>query len=103
MSSAARKLDFEAPAPGGDLVGPAFLCAPIDAPETGEEAPMSAEPSPEPFEYFAQPTPEMLAAEAAVGAAYEEGRALYGDEDGDAWIAALEDGTHPLCRVKTAA
>jgi hypothetical protein len=53
--------------------------------------------------YFADPTPEMLAAEAAIGAAYEEARGLYGDEDGDAWIAALEDGTHPLCRVKTAA
>jgi hypothetical protein len=56
-----------------------------------------------PFEYFANPTPEMLAIEAAIGAAYEEGRALYGDEDGDAWIAALENGTHPLCRIKTAA
>jgi len=55
------------------------------------------------FAYFAAPTPEMLAAEAAVGAAYEEARGLYGDEDGDAWTAALEDGTHPLCRVKTAA
>lgn len=53
--------------------------------------------------YFADPTPEMLAAEAEIGAAYEEARGLYGDEDGDAWIAALEDGTHPLCRVKTAA
>lgn len=53
--------------------------------------------------YFADPTPEMLAAEAAIGAAYEEARGLYGDEDGDAWLAALEDGTHPLCRVKTAA
>lgn len=103
MSSAAKRLDFEASAPAGDPVWPAFLRTPIDAPEAEAEAPMSAEPSPEPFEYFAEPTPEMLAAEAAVGAAYEEGRALYGDEDGDAWIAALEDGTHPLCRVKTAA
>jgi hypothetical protein len=55
------------------------------------------------FEYFANPAPETLATEAAIGAAYEEGRALYGDEDGDAWLAALENGTHPLCRVKTAA
>lgn len=52
--------------------------------------------------YFADPTPGMLAMEAAIGAAYEEGRALYGDEDGDAWLAALESGVHPLCRVKTA-
>lgn len=56
--------------------------------------------SPAPHEYFADPTPEMLAMEAAIGAAYEEGRALYGDEDGDAWLAALEKGVHPLCRVK---
>jgi hypothetical protein len=53
--------------------------------------------------YFADPTPEVLATEAAIGAAYEEGRALYGDEDGDAWLAALESGEHPLCRVRTAA
>jgi hypothetical protein len=45
----------------------------------------------------------MLAMEAAIGAAYEEGRALYGDKDGDAWLAALESGAHPLCRVRTAA
>lgn len=51
-------------------------------------------------DYFASPTPEMLATEAAIGAAYEEGRALYGDEDGDAWLAALESGEHPLCRIK---
>ena len=25
-----------------------------------------------------------------------------GDEDGDAWLAALESGVHPLCRVRTA-
>jgi hypothetical protein len=53
--------------------------------------------------YFADPTPETLALETAIGAAYEEGRALYGDEDGDAWLAALESGAHPLCRVRTAA
>lgn len=55
-----------------------------------------------PFVYFAAPTPETIAIEAAIGAAYEEGRALYGDEEGDAWLAALEDGTHPLCRIRTA-
>jgi len=26
--------------------------------------------------------------------------ALYGDEDSDAWVSALEEGTHPLCRVR---
>ena len=66
-------------------------------------APCGVEGSPAPFAYFADPTPELLAAEAAIGAAYEEARALYGDEDGDAWLAALENGTHPLCRIKMAA
>jgi hypothetical protein len=69
------------------------------------------DPTPEPrsavtpsaHDYFADATPETLAMEAAIGAAYEEGRALYGDEDGDAWLAALESGAHPLCRVRTAA
>lgn len=65
-------------------------------------APRSAV-TPSTHEYFADPTPEMLEMEAAVGAAYEAGRALYGDEDSDAWLAALESGEHPLCRVKTAA
>ena len=80
MTSAAKRLDFGA-----------------------EPRRTAAEPPPEPFEYFADPTPRMLAAEAVIGAAYEQGRALHGDEDSDAWIAALEDGTHPLCRIKTAA
>jgi hypothetical protein len=53
--------------------------------------------------HFVDPTPGMLALEAAIGAAYAEGRGRYGDEDGDAWIAALESGEHPLCRVRTAA
>ncbi len=97
MSGAAPKLDFTAPALADDPAWEALVTAAAEAPEA--EAPPPAEASPEPFEYFADPTPEML----AVGAAYEEGHALYGDEDGDAWIAALEDGTHPLCRVKTAA
>jgi hypothetical protein len=33
--------------------------------------------------------------------AWEEALALYGDEDSDAWVAALRDGTHPLCRIRT--
>lgn len=45
--------------------------------------------------YFADPTPGMR----AMDAAWEEALALYGDEDSDAWVAALESGTHPLCRV----
>src|SRR4051812_45741408 len=47
-------------------------------------------------EYFASPSPEMLQTDAA----WEEALALYGDEDSDAWVSALEDGTHPLCRVR---
>jgi hypothetical protein len=47
------------------------------------------------LEYFANPSPEMR----AMNAAWEGALALYGDEDSDAWLSALEDGTHPLCRV----
>jgi hypothetical protein len=45
--------------------------------------------------HFADPSPEMR----RVDEAWEEALALYGDEDSDAWVAALEDGSHPLCRV----
>jgi hypothetical protein len=68
-------------------------------PQPSSAVTLSAPASPA---YFADPTPGMLAMETAIGAAYEEGRALYGDEDGDPWLAALEKGVHPLCRVKTA-
>jgi hypothetical protein len=44
-------------------------------------------------------TPDQEAYLAARSAAAEEGRKLYGDESSDAWLAALEGGTHPLCRV----
>jgi hypothetical protein len=47
--------------------------------------------------YFESPPSEMR----EMDAAWEEALALYGDEDGDAWVSALEDGTHPLCRVWT--
>ncbi len=49
------------------------------------------------LDYFADPSPSMR----AMDAAWEEALALYGDEDSDAWVSALEDGTHPLCRVGT--
>ncbi len=42
MSSAAKKLDFEAPAPAEDPVWQAFLRAPIGASETEEQKRMSA-------------------------------------------------------------
>lgn len=47
------------------------------------------------LDHFANPSPTMR----AMDAAWEEAIALYGDEDSDAWVSALEDGTHPLCRV----
>lgn len=51
------------------------------------------------LEYFANPSPKMREVDAAWG----EAAALYGDEDSEAWVAALENGTHPLCRVGTLA
>jgi hypothetical protein len=42
-------------------------------------------------------TPAVEAHLAARSRAAEEGRALYGHEGSDAWLAALENGTHPLC------
>lgn len=49
--------------------------------------------------YMLEMTPEEEARLAARSEAAAEGRRLYGDEGSDAWLAALEDGTHPLCRV----
>lgn len=48
------------------------------------------------LEYFANPSTEIC----EIDAAWEAALALYGDEDSDAWIAALEDGTHPLCHLR---
>ncbi|HZF52868.1 MAG TPA: hypothetical protein VE093_29630 [Polyangiaceae bacterium] len=48
------------------------------------------------LQYFANPSPEM----SEMDAAWQEALALYGDEDSDAWVSALEDGTHPLCKVR---
>lgn len=47
------------------------------------------------LEYFSNPPPPFR----ELDEAWEEAIALYGDEDSDAWVSALEDGTHPLCRV----
>jgi hypothetical protein len=47
--------------------------------------------------YFATPSQEMR----EMDAAWEEALTLYGEEDGAAWVSALEDGTHPLCGVRT--
>jgi hypothetical protein len=55
-----------------------------------------AEPKAVLLAYFASPSPEMR----EMDAAWEEAITLYGDEDSDAWVSALEDGTHPLCRVQ---
>jgi hypothetical protein len=48
------------------------------------------------LDYFANPSPEMR----EMDAAWEEALTLYGDEDSDAWVSAIEDGTHPLCRIR---
>lgn len=48
------------------------------------------------LQYFADPSPEVC----EMDAAWQEALTLYGDEDSDAWVAALEDGTHPLCKVR---
>lgn len=47
------------------------------------------------LEHFGNPSPRMR----EIDAAWEEAVALYGDEDSDAWVSALEAGTHPLCRI----
>lgn len=47
------------------------------------------------LERFANPSPQMR----EIDTAWEEALALYGDEDSDAWVSALEEGTHPLCRL----
>ena len=49
--------------------------------------------------YLLRMTPEEDAHLAARSEAAAKGRELYGDERSDAWLAALEDGTHPLCRL----
>jgi hypothetical protein len=61
-----------------------------------ESSQRSAERKAALLEYFANPPFEMR----EMDAAWAEGLVLYGDEDSDAWISALEDGTHPLCRVR---
>ena len=49
--------------------------------------------------YWLRMTPAEEAYLAARSDAAKEGRKLYGEEGSDAWLAALEDGTHPLCRL----
>jgi hypothetical protein len=48
------------------------------------------------LEYFANLPPEMC----EMDAAWQEALTHYGDENSDAWVFALKDGTHPLCRVR---
>jgi hypothetical protein len=65
---------------------------------SGEDLP--SELRDDPFvAYFLGMTSEEDAYLAARSEAAAEGRKLYGDEGSDAWLAALLDGTHPLCRV----
>jgi hypothetical protein len=48
------------------------------------------------LEYFASPSAEMC----EMDAAWESALTRYGDEDSDAWLSALQEGMHPLCRVQ---
>ena len=61
MSSAAKKLEFEAPAPSNDPVWQAFLRAPIGAPETDEQKQMSAAALRGPFTSSAAVSAEIAA------------------------------------------
>lgn len=49
--------------------------------------------------YAMSMTPEEEAYVKACFEANDAARELYGDESSDAWLEALLDGTHPLCRV----
>lgn len=73
---------------------PASAVHPVASNESSASSSRSAERNAAVLEYFANPSPEMR----ELHAAWEAAVALYGDEDSDAWVAALEDGTHPLCR-----
>lgn len=95
----ARRSSNLSPATAEELPKPASA---VDARGTVERAPESSRRSAERkaalVEYFVNPPPEMR----EMDAAWEEALLLYGDEDSDAWVSALEDGTHPLCRVRMA-
>lgn len=73
---------------------PASAVHPVASNENSATWSCCAERNAAVLEYFANPSPEMR----ELHAAWEAAVALYGDEDSDAWVAALEDGTHPLCR-----
>lgn len=88
-----------APAPGSNVVA-------NDGSSIFDTDPAGASIEEIPFELRDDPfvarllgmTPEEEAHLAARSLAAEEGRRLYGDESSDAWLRALQDGTHPLCR-----
>src|SRR5262245_60083087 len=66
------------------------------AQQTTEFSPRGADRTAALLAYFAKPSAEMC----EIDAAWESALALSGDEDSDAWLAALEDGTHPLCHLR---
>ncbi|MFO0759068.1 MAG: hypothetical protein U0359_21430 [Byssovorax sp.] len=80
----ATELDDPTPVPGSAIVPSAGSST---QPLQSRAAEISA--------YFADLPVEMR----AMDHAWDEAIALYGDEGSDAWVAALEDGTHPLCRI----
>jgi hypothetical protein len=77
--------------PGGLGIDPAAVASIEELPRDLRDNPFVA--------YLMGMTPDHEAYLAARSVAAEEGRKLYGDESSDAWLAALESGTHPLCGV----
>jgi hypothetical protein len=77
---------------------PASAVVSNDASASLEDLPLAWRKDPF-MAYLLDMTPAEEAHHAARSAAVEEGRRRYGDERSDAWLAALRDGTHPLCRV----
>jgi hypothetical protein len=77
-------------------LSPAIAEEPTPQPASAVGARRSVERQAALVAYFTSPSAERD----ALDAAWEAALALYGDEDSDAWVSALEDGTHPLCRVR---
>ena len=92
--SGARPSNLEPATSDEPTPKPASAVHPVASNESSGNCSRSSERNAAVVEYFANPSPEMR----ELHAAWEAAVALYGDEDSDAWVAALEDGTHPLCR-----
>jgi hypothetical protein len=91
MPAIAERQPTPQPSSAVTASAPAAITSREDLPREWRDDPFVA--------YVLALTPEEDAHDAARSEAAEQGRRLYGDESGDAWLAALRDGTHPLCRV----